>query len=159
MTALLEAGDSLPLRSFDDLHPILDDCRQKRILDPHQCLSVLNLLRLGRAVKRVLEKHPQASRLQNRGRRLEPLTPLLRDLERCLDEEGEIRDNASPELRQALRDVGTAKEKLESRVKKLFGTAGFKDALQETYATEREGRLVLPIRSEYRSRVEGIIHD
>ena len=90
---------------------------------------------------------------------LDLLPSLYKELERCIDDEGEIKENASPELKQAIRDVYSAKQKLESKLAKFFSAETYKEAIQDSYHTEREGRLVIPVKSDKRSQIEGIVHD
>jgi len=159
MVALLESGDAFPLNFFADIHPLLQEAQEKRFLSADHCLQFLKLLKLCRVLKKTLEKKDDAPRLQSLSRNLDPLLPLLKEIDKCISDEGEINENATPELKQAIREVAAAKQKLESRIAKLFSSSTVKEALQDSYITEREERLVIPIRAEYRSRVDGIVHD
>jgi DNA mismatch repair protein MutS2 len=159
MVALLESGDSFPLNYFADIRPLLQEASETRILAADQCLQFLKLLRLCRALRKSLEKKDDAPLLQSLGLHLEPLSPLLKEIDKCISDEGEINENATPELKQAIREVAAAKQKLEGRIAKLFSSSTVTEALQDSYITEREERLVIPVRAEYRSRIEGIVHD
>jgi DNA mismatch repair protein MutS2 len=159
MVFFLESGDTFPLNPFEDIRPFLQEATESSVLSASQCLQFLKLLRLCRALRRVLEKKIDTPLLQSLSLKLDPLPQLLKEIETCISDDGEIKENATPELKQALREVTTAKQKLEDRMAKLFATTAFKEALQDSYFTEREERLVVPIRSEYRSRVDGIVHD
>jgi len=159
MVALLESGDPFPLIFFADIHPLLQEASEKRVLAADSCLIFLKLLRLCRALRKTLEKKGDSPRLQSLSLHLDPLPPLLKEIGKCISDEGEINENATPELKQAIREVASAKQKLEGRIAKLFSSSTIKEALQDSYITEREERMVIPIRAEYRSRVSGIVHD
>lgn len=159
MVSINESGESFPFDSFEDIGAILEETGQRGIAEPRQCLHLLKFIRLSRSVKFFLEKDPSASLLKEKSAGLNPLPDLFKELDRCIDDTGEIRENASPELRQAIRAATTIKEKLESAVRKLFSDEQFKDSIQDAYSTEREGRLVIPIKAESKSKIEGIIHD
>ncbi len=159
MVALLDSDDPFPLNSFADIHPLLQEATENRILAADQCYEFLKLLRLCRTLKKSLEKKDDLPLLRSLSLNLDPLPPLLKDIDKCISEEGEIKEDATPELKQAIRDVASAKQKLEDRIARIFSSATVKEALQDTYITEREERLVIPVRAEYRSRVEGIVHD
>jgi len=159
MVFFLQSGEAFPLNSFEDIRPLLQEARETSFLPSDQCLKILKLLRLCRALRRTLEKKIDTPLLQSLSLKLDPLPLLLKEIETCISDDGEIKENATPELKQALREVTTAKQKLEDRMAKLFSTAAFKEAMQDSYFTEREERLVVPIRAEYRSRVDGIVHD
>lgn len=156
---LLSSGESFPIQNFEDLRPLFDEARRRHILEPGHCLHVLKLARLSRNLRKALEAQEEFPLLQTKGLSLDPLTKLLAEIQRCVDDDGEIKESASPELEEAIREVAQAKQKLERRIGKLFSSSEYKNALQDTYFTEREERLVLPVRAEYRSKVEGIVHD
>ena len=91
---------------------------------------------------------------------LEPLLPPLADkeidrrLERAIDADGRILDTASPELAHARRSVRSARDRLIARLQSMLGSeAG------ENEVTVRNGRYVIPVRRDSRSRPSGIIHD
>ncbi|PIQ95552.1 MAG: endonuclease MutS2 [Nitrospinae bacterium CG11_big_fil_rev_8_21_14_0_20_56_8] len=159
MTALLNLGEPFPLGHFEDPRPILKECREHHSLEPRDGLVILNLIRISASVRKRLDMKEGFPLLCALADRLHALPDLHRELDRCLDEDGEIRDNASPELKQAIRDAQEARSKLESHIGKLLSHATIKEAVQDSYYTEREGRLVLPIKTEFRGRVDGIVHD
>lgn len=156
---LLAEGDSFPINPFDDFLPILDEAHERQILDSAKCLSILKLLRTARNVRSCIEKQVNLPLLQSVSKRFDPLPSLFKELDRCIDDEGEIKENASPELKQAFHDVVSAKQKLESKIGKLLSSNTYKEAIQDSYYTEREGRLVIPVKSDKRSQVDGIVHD
>ncbi len=51
------------------------------------------------------------------------------------------------------------KNKLEERLKRLLSSDSLREALQDTYITEREERMVVPVKAELKSHVDGIVHD
>ena len=159
MVLFLESEEAFPLYPFADIRPLLQEATENNVLGASPCLEFLKLLRLCRALKRTLEKKAETPLLQSLSLKLDPLALLLKEIETSISDDGEIKENATPELKQALREVATAKQKLEDRMAKLFSSATFKEALQDSYFTEREERRVAPIRAEYRSRVDGIVHD
>ncbi len=159
MQILLDTAEGLPLRAFADIDPTLQEAEQHRMIDPDQGLAVLDLLKLTESIRKRLKNETTPDILKIFGTRLNPIPGLLSELDRCLDPEEGVRDNASPELKAAVKDAAQAKQQLETQVRKIMGSAGWKDSLQDGYITEREGRAVLPIRSDSKGRVEGIVHD
>lgn len=83
---------------------------------------------------------------------------LAREIDRAIISEDEVSDNASPELarirRQMKQTNSSIKDKLHASVR---GTS--EKYVQESLITMRNGRYVIPVKSEYRSSVEGIVHD
>ena len=159
MVALLGSLDSFPMDRVEDIRPVFRNAEEHEIIDPGQCLSLIKLLRLCRNLCREKDKKSVYPHLHAWLEKLDPLKEFLEELVRCVDDEGNIRENATPELRQALRNADTAKSKLEDRLQRLFKTERIREALQDSYITEREERMVIPVRAEFKSRVDGIVHD
>jgi|FLOH01.1.fsa_nt_gi DNA mismatch repair protein MutS2 len=157
MVALLDSVDPFPMDRFEDLRPVFQDVEEQKMIEPEQCLSLIKLLRLCRNLCR--DKKSVYPRLLVWLEKLDPLKEFLDDLVRCIDDEGNIRENATPELKQALRNADTAKSKLEERLQRLLSSDSIREALQDSYITEREERMVVPVRAEFKSRVDGIVHD
>ncbi len=159
MVSWLVSDETVPLGAFADLGPALKNAREKHLVEPSECLQVIRVLKLCQALGRATEKSAHRPLLFAIGQRLDPLKPLALDLSQCISDEGEIRENATPELRRAIAEAAAAKQNLETRVARLMARPAFKDALQDSYFTEREERIVLPVRADHRSQIEGIVHD
>lgn len=89
---------------------------------------------------------------------LEPLTPLSTEIRRCIISEEEISDDASPSLRQIRRSIRIHGDRIHSQLNSLIN-GSLRNCLQDAVITMRGGRYCLPVRSEYRSQVPGMIHD
>jgi len=159
MFSALAGVEPCPLRSFDDLSPILQEAVENLFVEPVSCLQAAHHLRLARDLKKYFKKQDGGTLLKQISETLDPLSPLLKEIERCLDADGEIKENASPELKQAIRNAASARQNLETSLKKIMAKTGSKEALQDSYFTEREGRLVLPVKAEAKSQLGGIVHD
>lgn len=90
---------------------------------------------------------------------LADLSGLLRVLARTVDEEGEVRGDASDDLRRLRTRVRDLEGQIERRMNACLSSRSIRPHLQDRYATFREGRPVLPVRAEARHRVRGIVHD
>jgi DNA mismatch repair protein MutS2 len=156
---LEESGTSIPLSHFEDVEQTLKSLPKAGILDASQGLEILNLLRLTRTIDLFFKKTPIAPNLKKRAEALDSASDLFETLNRCINDEGEIKEDASPELKQAAKAVRTAKTELDVVVERLLSQPKVRENLQDSYVTEREGRVVLPIRSEFKSKIEGIVHD
>ena len=84
---------------------------------------------------------------------------LLRDLERAIDPEGAVLDGASPLLASLRRQQRSIQERIREKLDSYLHSSSFRRYLQEALITIRGGRYVLPVKQEYRHRVEGVLHD
>jgi DNA mismatch repair protein MutS2 len=127
-------------------------------LDPQELLDILVTLeaagRLADALRE--EERPLLHAL---ARRNQPLPAVRGRLEASIDPNGELLDSASPALGGLRRQVRIAYERLRSRLEQLVHTSDAGGALQEPIITLRNGRYVVPVRADARSRVKGIVHD
>ena len=78
---------------------------------------------------------------------------------RCLDESGEVRDEASTALAAARRDQSRLSSELQARIERELRNPDFASHLSDAYYTVRSGRFVLPVRADARGHVRGIVHD
>ncbi|MBL8059449.1 MAG: endonuclease MutS2 [Chthonomonas sp.] len=79
-------------------------------------------------------------------------------LARSIDSGGEVLDAASPELGRLRRAKRNAAQRLTDKVHS-YTTGSHRDHLSDPIVTQRNGRFVVPVRSEHRSKIKGIVHD
>ena len=89
---------------------------------------------------------------------LEPLSLLSTEIRRCIISDDEISDDASPTLRQIRRSMGQINDKVHSTLSSLVN-GSLRTYLQDAIITMRGDRYCLPVKAEYRSQVNGLIHD
>ncbi len=76
----------------------------------------------------------------------------------CIDEEGHIRDSASKDLRRIRQDMISTAEILRKRLGSILKRVSERDFLQEEIITTRDGRMVVPVKTEHKNHVPGFIH-
>lgn len=91
--------------------------------------------------------------------RLMPNDRLLEKLERSIISENEISDAASPELAAIRKKINRAGMQLRETLDKMVKNQSVQKCLQESNVTLRDGRFVLPVKSEFRGQINGLIHD
>ncbi len=77
--------------------------------------------------------------------------------ERCLDKGGEVKDSATPELARIRRELARARQAVQRHLEHVASSLG--GGSTAAYVTLRNGRFVVPVRTEDRGRVPGIVHD
>ncbi len=89
---------------------------------------------------------------------LMPVTPLSTEIRRCIIEEDEISDDASPELKRIRRSMGQINDKVHGTLTSMVN-GSLRTYLQDAIITMRGDRYCIPVKAEYRSQVPGMIHD
>ena len=86
-----------------------------------------------------------------------------RELERRIDEavgeDGQLKDDASPELRKIRNQINTVRSRTREYLQSFIRSSDNQKILQEALVTERDGRYVVPVKQEHKAMVKGIVHD
>ena len=157
MRALLEERPGVGIGGSHDIGPSIERAIRGGRLDPSQFLEIADTLDAAARLATALgdERRPL---LHGLGQDLHPLPALRSTLARSFDPVGELLDTASPRLGGVRAAVRVAFDRLRRRLDALIG-AELGDVLQESIVTLRNGRYVVPVKAEARSRVKGIVHD
>ena len=89
---------------------------------------------------------------------LTPLTQLANEIYRCILSEEEIADDASPKLKSIRRNKQLTNEKIHSQLNSMLN-GSYRTYLQDAVITMRNNRYCIPVKSEYKSQVNGMVHD
>jgi len=95
--------------------------------------------------------------LEEHFRSLEPLTPVNNEIKRCILSQDEVSDDASPGLHRVRRAIKNAADKLHSQLNSILNAN--RSYLQDAVITMRDGRYCLPVKSDYKNQVPGMVHD
>ena len=160
MVALEASGEGLPLTSFPDLRLVVERAAKGALLLAVDCRDLAIVLGLVSDILRYLQRRrDEAPTLSAVAADLDDLPHLKRAIDRCVDHEGNIRESATPELRDLLHHANALKQKIRAKLEAMLGSPRFADLLQEQYFAQRENRYVLPIKTERKNEVPGIVHD
>ncbi len=140
-----------------DLEPAAERGAKGGTLDGAALFAISETLRVVERISSDLAgSGPTLSAL---GAALAPLRPLRSSIERAIAPDGSILDAASSLLGGLRALHRTSLERLRTRLETLAHAKNYSPYLQEPIVTVRNGRYVLPVRSEWKSRVPGIVHD
>jgi DNA mismatch repair protein MutS2 len=155
--ALLQERPGLGIGAAHDIGPAIERAVRGGRLEPSQFLEIATTLDATSRLATLLadERRPL---LRELGRELHALPALRSTLARSFDPVGELLDTASPRLGGLRSAVRVAYDRLRRRLDSLVGSE-LGNALQEPIITLRNGRYVVPVKSEARSKVKGIVHD
>ena len=149
-----------PLGDFPDVRPSLAVSGTPGArLSGRELLEIAGILGTVRQLRAFLRSRaPDGSLLLQFLDVLHPLPDLDRLLASTLDDEGEVRDGASPALRTLRRELRELRAEIERRLGRLAQQSA-STALADTYVTVRNGRYVVPVRAQAASRLAGIVQD
>lgn len=157
---LLDRGESPELAGCRAIGPLLDRAEKGGLLEPTELLDVAGTVKAIVATRRFLAaRRAEAPTLEALADGLASAAALADRLERAFDPSGELRDTASPALAQARRDQTRLAGELAQRVERALRDPDLSPHLSDAYSTLRSGRFVVPIRTDARGRVKGIVHD
>ena len=88
-----------------------------------------------------------------------PMDPVEKEIHRCILAEDEISDNASSRLSSLRREIHVQQEKVRTQLQSMIHSQSYKNALQDPVVTLRGGRFCLPVKSEFKGAVKGMVHD
>jgi DNA mismatch repair protein MutS2 len=160
---IIQAGEQFPNAYFLDVNPSLDKARIENaflVEDEFQDLK-MSLATFFKCIE-FLNKKEEAffPMLKELTANLHIDKILLKEIEKIIDDRGKVKNNASPELQRIRAGIieaqGTVRKKLDSILKSLKGQGVVGD---DTSLTIREGRMVIPLATEYKRRIKGFIHD
>ena len=155
----LDEQGSLDLTGVEDVRPLIQRAVLTGVLLAQHLREVHDTLRACRRVRSVLANRRDLPLISGWAR----LIPSLRDLEDriadAIDVNGLLMDNATPTLRQLRRQAESARARLSVSMEREMRRLRRSNVLQENLITERNGRLVLLVKSGLRQQVPGIVHD
>ena len=157
---LLIIEGSAPLDGIKDILPALKRASiENHVLNSRELLEIASTLRASRTLASFLAK-----RQKNYPQLAAFLVQLYSDkvieynILECIDEEGRIRDSASKELLRIRHEIISTADTLRKRLSSILKRVSEKDFLQEEIVTTRDGRMVVPVKTEYKKQVPGFIH-
>ena len=159
LEVILDKGNP-PLEGLFDIHEGVERARKGGTLTPEQLLKIGSTLRAARNMKEFFKREDfekAYERLEDLAYILTPVKNLEDDIERSIVSEEEISDKASAilyNIRRSLKEKNSSvREKISSIVR------SHSKYLQDDLYTMRGDRYVIPVKSEYKSAVPGIVHD
>src|SRR3954463_11525945 len=155
--ALVQERPGVGIGAAHDIGPAVERASRGGRLEPGQFLEIATTLDATARLATLLSDE-RRSLLRDLGRELQALPAVRSTLARSFDPVGELLDTASPRLGGLRAAVRVAYDRLRRRLDALVG-AELGNALQEPIITLRNGRYVVPVKAEARSRVKGIVHD
>lgn len=133
-------------------------------ISPGGLIKVSDSLRVARSLKNFLKetKEDKTSNhpiIENLVEKLSIFKHIEDEINNAIINENEISDNASTTLKSIRRQIGIKNDAVKDKLSSIIGSQSNKKYLQDSIVTMREGRYVIPVKSENRSHVPGLVHD
>ncbi|WP_035286482.1 endonuclease MutS2 [Brevibacillus massiliensis] len=161
-STVLRVKGSVPLGGIRDIRGPIQRARLGSILSPSELLDVASTIFSGRRLKQFLLDVSQTEPLpllQALAENIEGLREIETEIRRCIDENGEIVDSASPELRSIRQEIRGLEARVRERLEQMIRSSSYQKMLMENIITIRGDRYVIPVKQEYRHVFGGIVHD
>ncbi len=167
MLSLIKSGSDIPGSNVYDVIPYLNEIKAAGSF-----MAADRLNALGKMLASISEVRNFFARSDEDG--VTPLYPELkkefeglvsfpaieREIERCVNKFGEVKDNASSELSEIRRSISAANGSIARAMRKVLDKAAAEGIVEKDVAPSmRDGRMVLPVSAAMKRRVNGIVHD
>ncbi len=160
MKAILETDDPIPVREFQDIRTDVHRAAiEGNILTGKQLLHILQTLCTSRELRHYMKnrstEYPHLVELSDN---LIADKVLEHHIDGIINEDGEVRDNASQDLQRIRGAIRSVSETLRKRLDRILKSLSSQGMAQEELITTRDGRMVLPVKVEYKHQLSGFIH-
>ncbi len=157
---ILAGIPNVPLGGIRDIRTLLKRAEIGAILEPHELLAVGSTLYASRRIKTFFTELPYSSPILAE---LVATIVVFRNIENVIDntvnEQGNIRDDASVELGRIRREIKQAQSRMKDKLDSILRSSEYQKYFQDALVTIRGDRYVIPIKQEYRNQFPGIVHD
>ena len=128
-------------------------------LQPKELLRIAGILRCARTIKGYVAEDEEKTILDPLFQGLTPNKYLEDKIFGAILSEEEIADNASPALAEIRRHMRVQSAKIRDSLQKVISSPAYSKFLREPIITIRQGRYVVPVKSECKNDVPGLVHD
>lgn len=162
LTHILTQG-SISFQGVLDIRESLKRLEIGSILGTGELLAISKLLNAAGSVKAYFrkslnEQDETGDSLNEYYQLIEPLSPLMNEIRRCILAEDEVADDASPGLAKIRQSMKHASDRIHEQLNSIL-SGSQRNMLQDGIITMRNGRYCLPVKAEYRSSFHGMLHD
>jgi DNA mismatch repair protein MutS2 len=160
MRNLIDTDKPLEIRYLPLLEDVIDSAMIGGSLSADGIVSILKALNTVLQIVRYFSgrkgKYPF---LAKQVREIPPINEIRDKIAGMIDESGEVRDSASPEIGPLRRRATEARERVMKTTREIISSLKYGKFLQDTYVTMRNGRHVLPFRISAARQMKGILHE
>ncbi|WP_394011992.1 endonuclease MutS2 [Anaerococcus cruorum] len=158
MVGVISRFGNIDLFGLYDFSAMISYVRKRGILEPYELLQVNDLLRVSEYLKDY-GKDIEEPYIKDLFARISTNDFIKDEIERSIISEDEIADNASSELRNIRRQKARKEADIKAKLNSYISSDRYDDVLQDKVVSIRDGRYVVPVKTNKKSVIGGIIHD
>lgn len=150
-----------PLGETFDITETLRKAHKHIILTPREFIDLASSLETYQKMHDYFSgnRHLAYPSLEKKTEDMVPEDALIRRIGQIFDDHAQVNDNASPKLHSIRGRIETLKGRIRTAFQKVLHNKDELPYFQDAIVTQRNGRFVIPVKAEFRSRFEGIVHD
>ncbi len=157
----LFVNDRLSFDANKDIRGIIKDLKVGRTLSAAELLVIARILECSGNIREYGTKDrtdTPSDVLEDYFLRLDPIPSLSKEIFRCIISEDEISSSASSELASIRKSYGVISGRIHTQLNSMVNST-YRTYLQDAVVTMRNNRYCLPVKTEYKNQVPGMIHD
>ncbi|WML34996.1 endonuclease MutS2 [Clostridium sp. OS1-26] len=157
--AIVNRSSSVPIHSLTDIEKIMSKLGKGAVLKPEELVAIYELQKEGVRLKRFMEdKEIVAPIVSSYAQSIYELKELEEEIERCIYRNNVI-DKASNELARIRKKIAIAEDRVKTKLENVLKNSNYRKFLQDNLISMRNGRYVIPIKSEYKREIQGNVLD
>ncbi|MBU5590233.1 endonuclease MutS2 [Clostridium sp. MSJ-4] len=157
--AIVNITSSIPLHSLGGIKSVKQKIEKGMVLLPEDLEVISGLLKEVERLKRfMLDKEQVAPNISLYVLSISPLEDLREEIDRCVFR-GRVDDKATSNLGKIRKRIGILEDRIKSKLESVLKNEKYKNYIQDTLVSQRGGRYVIPVKSEYKKSIDGSIHD
>lgn len=157
---IFQNGEELPLSGLREIDSSLKKAQiSNAILDEFELLRIKDNLRVFRLVYNyILIKSESLVSLSSLKELIHYNQFIEKHIDDAISDNGEIKDTASKQLQSIRRNILSTSDRLRNKLQSILKKTFQDDLLQDDFYTLREERFVIPVKTEFKNQIPGIIH-
>lgn len=157
----LTSEDSIPFEGINDVQSSLHKTLiENAVLNAVEILRISRMMQSARVLKSFFnQKSENYTNVWDLIQNIHQNRLLEKHITETIDDAAEIKDTASRELQRIRKDIVEKTNRLRHRLEKILSKATKEEMSAEDYISIRDGRFVIPIKSEHKRHIPGIIHN
>lgn len=147
----------LSFEGIEDIGVYLERAERNGVLTGDELLAIATTLAGARQLRRTIDNHSDVPILTEFVSELRTYPELEQEINRCIDDRGDVADRASPKLGEIRGRLRSIRDRIYSILQNIIQRKS--NAVQEQLITQRSDRFVIPVKAPQKDAIPGIVHD